>query len=47
MFGDVLHADGGLAAMRNYFLARRSHTDYEPVDWLYGVDVTRPLTAYP
>ena len=35
MFGEVLHTDGGLAAMRNYLLRRRSESDYEPVDWLY------------
>ncbi|MEQ3549748.1 FAD-dependent monooxygenase [Pseudonocardia nematodicida] len=37
-FGEILHADGALAAMRNYFLRRRSDTDYEPVDWLYVPD---------
>lgn len=35
MFGEILHADGSLAAMRNYLLRRRSEFDYEPVDWLY------------
>jgi 3-hydroxybenzoate 6-monooxygenase len=34
-FGEILHADGALAAMRNHFLQRRSEFDYEPVDWLY------------
>jgi salicylate hydroxylase len=37
MFGEVLHTDGSLAAMRNYLLRHRSEFDYEPVDWLYGV----------
>jgi 3-hydroxybenzoate 6-monooxygenase len=35
MFGEILHAGGSLAAMRDYLLRRRSEFDYEPVDWLY------------
>lgn len=35
MFGEVLHAGGSMAAMRDYLLRRRSELDYEPVDWLY------------
>jgi len=41
MFGEVLHADGSLAAMRNYLLRRRDQSDYEPVDWLYLHDPER------
>ena len=37
-FGEVLHADGSLAAMRNYLLRGRSEFDYDPVDWLYLAD---------
>ena len=37
-FGEVLHADGSLAAMRNYLLRDRSELDYELVDWLYLAD---------
>jgi 2-polyprenyl-6-methoxyphenol hydroxylase-like FAD-dependent oxidoreductase len=45
MFGDCLHAGGGLAAMRNYFLNRRPDTDYDPVDWLYASAANEEATV--
>jgi salicylate hydroxylase len=36
LFGEVLHAGGTLASMRNYLLRRRDDTDFEPVEWLYA-----------
>ncbi|WP_433286178.1 FAD-dependent monooxygenase [Pseudonocardia sp. CA-142604] len=35
-FGEVLHADGMSAVMRDRLLAARSHADYSEIEWLYG-----------
>lgn len=41
MFGDLLHADGAMAAVRNHLLPQRSDLDYDVVDWLYDHAVHR------
>lgn len=35
-FGELLHADGAIAAFRNHMLRQRSEVDYTDVDWLYS-----------
>ncbi|GAA3056710.1 3-hydroxybenzoate 6-monooxygenase [Pseudonocardia yunnanensis] len=35
-FGEVLHAGGMAATMRDRLLTSRSHADYSEIEWLYG-----------
>jgi 2-polyprenyl-6-methoxyphenol hydroxylase-like FAD-dependent oxidoreductase len=46
-FGDVLHAGGMAAAMRNALFATRSPTDSGPVHWLYAPGAERASEGEP
>jgi 3-hydroxybenzoate 6-monooxygenase len=41
MFGELIHAGGAMAALRNRFLGYRSDLDYSDADWLYDHAVLR------
>jgi 2-polyprenyl-6-methoxyphenol hydroxylase-like FAD-dependent oxidoreductase len=41
MFGELIHAGGPIAALRNRFLGYRSDLDYSDADWLYDHAVLR------